>query len=705
MIAVTSATTLFSILILSPSIAIINEKNSWNNFLSSIFHHLKWKFVIFLVENRTDIKEEIIVQLHDSHKSSVVISVAREGLVQVPTSLDFLYEEEKSIKAVVDVNLGTFKTFLRKINKHPMLWSSDSYWLIKSENLWFLKDRNFSNLINKEINIAFTVFNNTKETFLIYSLNCEENVGPLSFNVIDWNKNASNEKSIFYKKPRYVKDLKGKKFKFALEKHFPFYLPPKNIKFPKPSGIDIYLLDILSRRLNFSYDIVRPADKKWGSKHNGTWNGMIGMIEKQEVRGALGGMSVIASRVEVADFSKSYAFDRIAFVIRSPEETSRKWVIFRPFTWDVWLAVTIAILVVAICLFVIENIIWHSAEIYKSRYDVKLKNLKIVKAILLIYKSVVYQDCYDPTSNSGRVLIVFWWIFVITLIAGYSGTLVSFMANPGRETPVDTISKLVSVLKSGQFSCGTISDSASHEIFRFKTFLRKINKHPMLWSSDSYWLIKSENLWFLKDRNFSNLINKEINIAFTVFNNTKETFLIYSLNCEENVGPLSFNVIDWNKNASNEKSIFYKKPRYVKDLKGKKFKFALEKHFPFYLPPKNIKFPKPSGIDIYLLDILSRRLNFSYDIVRPADKKWGSKHNGTWNGMIGMIEKQEVRGALGGMSVIASRVEVADFSKSYAFDRIAFVIRSPEETSRKWVIFRPFTWDYNAFEIYGHHRS
>ncbi|XP_067127314.1 probable glutamate receptor [Centruroides vittatus] len=467
MIAVTSATiTLFSILILSPSIGIINDENNWNDFLSSIFHHLKWKFVIFLVENHTDIKEEIIVQLHDSRKSSVVLSVTREGLVHVPTSLDFLYEEEKSIKAVVDVNLETFKTFLHKLNKHPMLWSSNSYWLIKSENLWFLKDRNFSNLINKEINIAFTVFNNTKETFFIYSLNCEGNVGPLSFNVIDWNENASNKKSIFHKKPRYVKDLKGKKFKFALEKHFPFYLPPKNIKFPKPSGIDIYLLDILSRHLNFSYDIVRPADKKWGSKHNGTWNGMIGMIEKQEVHGALGGMSVIASRMEVADFSKSYAFDRIAFVIRSPEETSRKWVIFRPFTWDVWLAVTIAILVVAICLFVIENIIRHWAEIYNSRYDVKLKDLKIVKAILLIYKSVVYQDCYDPTSNSGRVLIVFWWIFVITLIAGYSGTLVSFMANPGREIPVDTISKLVSVLKSGQFSCGTISDSASHEIFR-----------------------------------------------------------------------------------------------------------------------------------------------------------------------------------------------------------------------------------------------
>ena len=50
------------------------------------------------------------------------------------------------------------------------------------------------------------------------------------------------------------------------------------------------MLESLRRTLNFSTTIVRPVDHAWGvyDQENQTWNGMIGMVYREEADFALG---------------------------------------------------------------------------------------------------------------------------------------------------------------------------------------------------------------------------------------------------------------------------------------------------------------------------------------------------------------------------------------------------------------------------------
>ncbi|XP_076359033.1 putative glutamate receptor [Tachypleus tridentatus] len=77
------------------------------------------------------------------------------------------------------------------------------------------------------------------------------------------------------------------------------------------------LLNMLSVSLHFWYSIKIPEDHKWGSSYkNGSWNGMIGMLQRQEVDIALGPFSTTYNRMQVVDFSYPLTVDRYVILTR-----------------------------------------------------------------------------------------------------------------------------------------------------------------------------------------------------------------------------------------------------------------------------------------------------------------------------------------------------------------------------------------------------
>ena len=96
-------------------------------------------------------------------------------------------------------------------------------------------------------------------------------------------------------------------------------------------------LQYLAESMNFTYTMVRPPDGKWGvGDSEGNWNGMLGMVKRNEVDFALGPFGVIYEREqEACDFSYPVVIDYWTSIVAVNLEQD-PWPIARPFEWEVW---------------------------------------------------------------------------------------------------------------------------------------------------------------------------------------------------------------------------------------------------------------------------------------------------------------------------------------------------------------------------------
>ncbi|GFR22753.1 glutamate receptor ionotropic, delta-1 [Trichonephila clavata] len=257
-----------------------------------------------------------------------------------------------------------------------------------------------------------------------------------------------------------------------MEKHFPFFRPGNEIL--PPNGSDIKLLNILARELHFTYELKRPPDKSWGGFNGKEWTGMIRMLVKNQADAALSGMTVTYDRYSAVHFSIPYAFDRITFVTKKPSRKPKTWAIFWPYTLQVWIFISLSVLMVSVLMTLLRNA-FKSPKSYKEQFK---------DTALYMFQALLSQGYYNASEIRCRILMAFWWIFCVTVVAGYNGSLMSFMAHPGYNPSLDTVSQLVSAIRNRNFAVGTIQNSADYTVFRdskqedLRVILESMNSDP-----------------------------------------------------------------------------------------------------------------------------------------------------------------------------------------------------------------------------------
>ncbi|XP_076352268.1 putative glutamate receptor [Tachypleus tridentatus] len=480
----------------------IEAAHLWKEFLVEVAGvELKWKSLILVhddsIEQRWSL-DRLIQDLSRHHVSTTLYKITLVALTKeverlldiqmLVTSLESLVERISPIQVVVAPSWALMDMLINKVTRSSLLLGPNTRWILLLEN----EDKllHVCNYVNRDNNILLMTLPKVGEDSL--------NVFKIKYNPLSRNTTLQRLDKWYYRRRHktnktYFRNfqanpsLQGRVLKVALERHFPFFLPAEETELQQPIGVDIEILNVLQKLFNITYEIHRPPDGKWGSLINGTWNGMIGMIHRQEVDLAMGGMTISLARRQVVDFSPAYCFDRTTFVTRAPSENSKAWVIVFPFQWTVWLAITLAVFTVAFNLLMSENCFHLYTFAQGIREDEEKKsNDKFVylKAVVLLLKGIVAQDSYVPNTHPGRFLMATWWIFVVTIITAYSGTLTSFMANPGTQESLDTIDKLVDKIKAGTFSCGVIKDSSDHNLFKnpqseaFAVILNNMESRP-----------------------------------------------------------------------------------------------------------------------------------------------------------------------------------------------------------------------------------
>lgn len=77
------------------------------------------------------------------------------------------------------------------------------------------------------------------------------------------------------------------------------------------------LIDLLAKKLRFSYELVFPRDGEYGRLlPDGNWTGLVGMIHHGDAGIIIDDLSITESRSKAIDFSQPYFTDRWTFATK-----------------------------------------------------------------------------------------------------------------------------------------------------------------------------------------------------------------------------------------------------------------------------------------------------------------------------------------------------------------------------------------------------
>lgn len=99
----------------------------------------------------------------------------------------------------------------------------------------------------------------------------------------------------------------------------------------------------------------------------------------------------------------------------------------------------------------------HHSSRYYEYYNLKNEKglFKLSNCIWYCYGAMVQQGGdYLPMAVSGRILVAFWWIFVIVTVTTYSGNLVALLTFPKLFNSIDNLDDLLNhkhLVKYGAF--------------------------------------------------------------------------------------------------------------------------------------------------------------------------------------------------------------------------------------------------------------
>ena len=167
-------------------------------------------------------------------------------------------------------------------------------WLVILEDQYMQMEKIIGELtdleldLDDEIYLAITSNNNQQYHIMniweLYKIG--NKLSPLLFNKVG----QLNENNIleWTRVPLWKRrqNLQGHKLKLTTMPEAPFITSisePDNDGKVEVNGMFKDLLDLISDTLNITYILKPPADKKWGQDDgNGNWNGMIGLLQKEE---------------------------------------------------------------------------------------------------------------------------------------------------------------------------------------------------------------------------------------------------------------------------------------------------------------------------------------------------------------------------------------------------------------------------------------
>lgn len=105
-------------------------------------------------------------------------------------------------------------------------------------------------------------------------------------------------------------------------------------------GVSAEMLKVMCKKLNFTYTTTNDSvDSKWGGFSKGSWNGILGMVQRGEKNLTINFLALDINRAQYFDFSTTLIVDGFGAFMMNPPPLPRWMSIARVFGGNIWLAV------------------------------------------------------------------------------------------------------------------------------------------------------------------------------------------------------------------------------------------------------------------------------------------------------------------------------------------------------------------------------
>ncbi|XP_021000178.1 glutamate receptor ionotropic, delta-2-like [Parasteatoda tepidariorum] len=201
-------------------------------------------------------------------------------------------------------------------------------------------------------------------------------------------------------------------------------------------GVEGKLLQIIADVLKFNLNFVSPMDREWGSrKPNGSWTGLIGMLQRNEADFAMTFLKISEDIQTVVDTSTPYMQQTVKFIVGKPKPQSTSVAFLKTFDVSVWIGVGVTLLVLLLL------------------FKILLKE-SFGNTFLEFVGNLVKQPTTIPITSKPRALLLgFWWFYALVISFSYSAAVLSFLSYPMNEKAIRNFEDLSKAVEKGTHKC------------------------------------------------------------------------------------------------------------------------------------------------------------------------------------------------------------------------------------------------------------
>ncbi|XP_071084329.1 glutamate receptor-like [Haliotis cracherodii] len=222
------------------------------------------------------------------------------------------------------------------------------------------------------------------------------------------------------------------------------------------------LFDSLGEYLNFTYELIEPADKSWGDLSE-TWDGLLGIVARNDVD--LSGIPYVITLKRTKAFTFPYVMYQYEceVVHKKLSNNDNHWMLLvSVFKWEVYVC---GLLTMAWCIG-----LYTLLERYSVGEHIKAGEIpacppstsdSVMTAVLVPLRQ---GSLHLPQTIPGCIFYASWWLFCITIVAVYTGNLFAIISVVKEQIPFNTMEELA---ENDDFKIIISKGSSTQDIYKY----------------------------------------------------------------------------------------------------------------------------------------------------------------------------------------------------------------------------------------------